>query len=351
MKNRITNTLKNRIPVICAMIILLSSLAEAKIVFVGARTSAEGGLTSDLYVMDDDGSNLRKVTNTVQRERHPAWSPDGKRIVFTREITPQNRGQVIILGKQVTNVFIIDADGSNEQRLTNHQALDSYPLFFPDGKYLCYLTNVDGETALHIADVETGKVKQRIKGFIANPDWSPDGQDVVYGDRGDIYIMGSNFRNREPLLPWPLRDKDIPARINIGFFERYLGQYSPDGRKVMYYETAYSTESEPVSSNIFLHDIRLNIQESLPIHKDWRVSGVRWMADGKTIIFSADEVGIKNRRHGNYNIYRYHIPSNTTTQLTYLPGRNTRPSWIEGALEVTLKDKKITRWAEVKVRK
>ena len=332
--------MRNRIIFTCVMLLMLSPLAHAKIVFAGGRMP-EAGKECDIYVMNDDGSNLRNITNTSDHEINPKWSPDGKRIAFTRDRPSHN-------GSQVVNIFIMDADGSNERRLTNRHALDTTPCFLPGGKRLCFLTNVDGETALHIIDLESGDVKQKVEGFIAAPDWSLDGQHIVYGDRGDIYIMGSNFRNREPLLPWPLRDKNIPDPINIGFFERYHGQWSPDGRKVLYTETTYSDQGEPVSSNIFLHDIRLNTQERLPFHKDWRAHRVKWMADGKTIILGADEAGIKNRRHGTYNIYRYHIPSDTMTQLTHLQGRNYSPDWVEGALDVSPKEKKPVTWGEIK---
>ncbi|RKU08105.1 hypothetical protein C6503_23260 [Candidatus Poribacteria bacterium] len=135
------STMKNRITFICAMLFLLSPLAHAKIVFAGGRMP-EAGKACDIYVMNDDGSNLRKITNTPEGEGNPKWSPDGKYIAFTRDRPPHN-------GRQVVNIFMMDADGSNERRLTNHHALDNYPRFLPGGKQLCFLSLTKTESALY----------------------------------------------------------------------------------------------------------------------------------------------------------------------------------------------------------
>ena len=55
--------------------------AQAKIAFVSDRD----GHSWEIYVMDDDGGNPRRLTNSPEDEWDPSWSPDGKRIVFSSE--------------------------------------------------------------------------------------------------------------------------------------------------------------------------------------------------------------------------------------------------------------------------
>ena len=92
-----------------------------------AFTSLRDG-NSDIYVMDGDGRNQRRVTENPARDRLPAWSPDGKKIAFV-----SNRNNV---NKDHMQIWVIDADGKNPIRLTDG-LVDTYPDWSPDGTKLC----------------------------------------------------------------------------------------------------------------------------------------------------------------------------------------------------------------------
>ena len=331
--------MKYKLFALCITLSLLASFIDAKIVFT--RKIPETGEKHDLYVMDDDGSHLEKITDTPEHEINAAWSPNGKYIAFEREIpSPED-------GKQITDIFIVNADGSSERRLTEHPSLDSYPIFLPDSKRLSFSRYEGGqEIRLYAVDLASGAIEVFIDEHVDKPDWSPNGRHIVYQVWNEIFTMPTTGPQKPKLLlPLPKPDPEI---IGVKHVYRSNPKWSPDGRAILYTQTAYNDQYIAVSSKVFIHDWVLSTQTALPIHKDWRIQRADWMGNENTLTLSADEVGIKNRKHGTYNIYRYHIPSDTMTQLTYLTGRNYSPDWVDGALDVSPKEQKITAWGKIK---
>lgn len=85
----------------------------------------------DLFIIGADGSNLQQLTNTPEGEESPVWSPNGLDIAYVLVQTLEN-------GTQVKHLHLTSADGSRTEQLTNGPGNDSNPDWSPDGRFLVF---------------------------------------------------------------------------------------------------------------------------------------------------------------------------------------------------------------------
>jgi Tol biopolymer transport system component len=118
-----------------------------KIAFVSSRDS--GFRNPEIYTMDSDGSNQQRLTknddiNAV--DRHPSWSPDGGRLAFASNRDGNDE------------IYTMLADGSGQENLTNNPARDSAPAYSPAGTdtngtaTIAFETNRDGNAEIYMMD-------------------------------------------------------------------------------------------------------------------------------------------------------------------------------------------------------
>ncbi|MBM3213279.1 hypothetical protein FJZ33_13770 [Candidatus Poribacteria bacterium] len=113
---------------------------KPQIVFHSNRDDAS---FDDIYVMDQDGSNIRRLTNTPGfYDEIPDWSPDGQKIVFcsTRD--------------ENLELYVMNADGSDKRNLTKNSVEDYMPSWSPDGKKIAFRSARDGNYEVYVVDAD-----------------------------------------------------------------------------------------------------------------------------------------------------------------------------------------------------
>ncbi len=161
----------------------------------------------EIYVMNaSDGSNPTRLTFNdspphASIDYGPTWSPDGSQIAFQtyrhRSCCPPNGN---------LEIYKMDANGSNETRLTNNSGADTVPAWSPDGTLIAYTSNITGNDEIWVMDTNglnpTNLTNNPAEDSMAT--WSPDGREIAFGsDRGgdeEIFVMdAANGANQTAL--------------------------------------------------------------------------------------------------------------------------------------------------------
>ena len=185
-----------------------NGIAHSKIVFSNNRTG-----NKELYLVDYDGYNLRKLTNDESIDILPKWSPKGDEIIFTTyrygnpdlyaisTLTGRCRavsthqgintsasfspdGETIALTESrgaTPNLFLIDKTGKFLKRLTLGSDISTSPSFAPNGKEIIFVSDAPGYPQLEMMDIDVGSIKTiYTDGIVDSPAWSPRGDKIAF---------------------------------------------------------------------------------------------------------------------------------------------------------------------------
>lgn len=191
----------------------------------------------DIYVMDADGKNVKRLTDAKGYDGGPFYSADGKKITW-RRFSPNG---------QLAEIWTMNADGSDQKQITHLGKMSWAPFFHPSGDYIIFTTNLLGyhNFELYIIDTEGKQEPQRVSfldGFDGLATFSPDGKKLSWTRRNEkgesqIYIADWNddlARKALSLPSAPPRPGEQSAEISVPELKswvEYLASEKLKGRK------------------------------------------------------------------------------------------------------------------------
>ncbi|NCG09586.1 MAG: Tol-Pal system protein TolB [Alphaproteobacteria bacterium] len=146
---------------------------------------AQDGATN-IFEMDLLSRATRQLTNTIHIDTAPSYSPDGKKIVFESDRDG---------GRQ--QLFIMDSDGRNVQRISYNKGRYATPVWSPRGDFIAFTKMLEGEFFIGIMRTDGSAERLLARGFLVEaPTWAPNGRVLMYykQDRFEQDGSGGNTR-------------------------------------------------------------------------------------------------------------------------------------------------------------
>ncbi len=265
-------------------------------------------------------SKLRQVTVSAAVDEHPAWSADGRRLAFSREVDGYFK------------IFDLDLETGAERQLTEGEVDDIHPAWSPDGTALLFVRGNQANGKIQLSDpygvhddadiwrleLATGKLI-KIAGQAFHPAFSPDGQRVAfYADWAGpyrIWISDPFGRNPEQVT------RDDSEQIS-----HLLPRWSPDGTKIVFQNNHWTTKFDIRVVDVATGEMRWVTDDA------YTDVNPTWSADNASIYFSS-------YRSGGMNVWRVPVggdgsPIGPPEQVTTGAGADIQPaiSPVDGKL-------------------
>ena len=267
--------------------------ANDRIVFHSNRDG-----NNEIYLMNADGSGQQRRTTQPEADFGPSWSPDGQRIAFT-SFRDGN-----------AEIYVMNADGTGAPlNRTNNSATDQQPTWSPDGQRIAFVRDAD----IFVMNADGTGVPLNITNNPATdvqPTWSPDGQRIAFASsrdsaalRPEVYVVNADGTGSPQNLTNSPGEDNQPA-------------WSPDGQQI-----AFRSGREPGNPEIYV----MNVDGTgVPLNRTNHPGADQqptWSPDGQQIAFTSF-------RDGNFEIYRINADGTGPQQnLTNNPGEDDEPDW------------------------
>ena len=267
-------------------------VAETQLAFLSRTPHGK-----EVYKVDFDGANVKKLTNEKSIVLSPDWSPDGNSIVYTsyKDHNP--------------DLILLDTRRNKRRPLLKLPGLNSAPAWSPDGTKISLVLSKDSNSEIYVLN-RWRKLSRLTRHFNidTSPTWSPNGKKIAFTSdrsgtgRPQIYIMDAEKGDRTGVMriTFQSRYNDNPA-------------WSPDGDKI-----AFTTMINGLFQiKVYNPQTRKTVSlTSGPGNKEEPT----WSPDGRFLAYR-----VSSGRKSSIHIKR--IDGNKSRQLTFLPDGGFSPTW------------------------
>jgi Tol biopolymer transport system component len=270
-----------------------ASQASPKIAFVSVRDG-----NGEIYLMNPDGSNPQRLTHNSTWDGMPAWSPDGTQIAYYSYLS--ERSWVI---------KVMNADGSDPRQLTEGGSCDGAPFWFPDGSRIAFSVDADctaehRQTAIVDLDgMEYGLLTQNEADNHGSA-WTPDGS----------WILMTSDRDGEEEIYLMKADGSTSRQLTDNTFVDFMPSLSPDGRWIAFVSNRDGNDEIYLMEVTGANPVRLTDHPAA----DWFP---RWSSDGTELLFNSRRAG------SDLEVFVMNGDGSNVRQLTDSPGDDFAAVW------------------------
>jgi Tol biopolymer transport system component len=261
------------------------------IVFPSNRTGDR-----EIYIMERDGSGVRRLTFHTSEELTPVLSPDGGRILFSTD----RDGNM--------EIYVMNADGSDPVNLTRHPARDHGAVFSPDGRRIVFHSDRDGNQELYLMNADGSQPTRLTQhpGVDAWANWSPDGRTIAFQRDGDIHLLDLETWAITRLMSDPELD-DMPT-------------FSPDGERITFMSMRDGYSAIYVMARDGSGQTNITPKPGDVPAEQWTNMFPRWAADGRIYFF-----GLRPETGPQPDIFVMAADGSGVTRLTTDPAMDGAP--------------------------
>ncbi len=268
---------------------------EGRIAFtrvIGFKTS--GLEKSDIYAIDVNASQEKRLTTSPGLDIFPAWSPDGARIAFTS-------------GRDGNwELYVMGSDGAHQRRLTRTPEEDEgVPAWSPDGEKIAYVTDPINDPQIHLMNADGTGHEWLVDGNW--PTWSPDGERIA------ITVYPTGAEQLAVISAEGTQQHRLTGRF-LATGPNSEAAWSPDGKRIAFV-------SGKDDENIYVMNSdgseRTRLTDEVPGNDHWPPT---WSPDGTRIAFTSDGPG-------RGDIYVMNSDGSGLTRLTDDPAYDAFPAW------------------------